>query len=148
VGYTHRQFGSATAVGLGFGILFCAVMLFVVAPPARLVLGCVLALCLAAFAIFHSLSVEVGRDALSVRFGVGWPRRRFPLSEIKAARPVRNSWWYGWGIRMVPGAWTWMWNVGGLDAIELELADGRRFRVGTDDPRGLESALRGALSRR
>ncbi len=54
-------------------------------------------------------------------------------------RPVRNSWWYGWGVRKVPGGW--MYNVWGYDAIELELASGKVFRIGTDDPDGLLAAL-------
>jgi hypothetical protein len=34
-----------------------------------------------------------------------------------------------------------MWNVWGLDAVELELDTGRRFRIGTDQPVELTDAL-------
>jgi hypothetical protein len=37
-----------------------------------------------------------------------------------------------------------MFNVSGLDAVELELISGKRFRIGTDHPEGLETAIRQA----
>ena len=35
----------------------------------------------------------------------------------------------------------WMYNVWGLDAVQLELQSGKSFRIGTDDPDGLVAAL-------
>jgi hypothetical protein len=43
------------------------------------------------------------------------------------------------GIRLSPGGV--LWNVSGLDAVELSLDGGRRFRVGTDEPRALAAAI-------
>jgi hypothetical protein len=37
----------------------------------------------------------------------------------------------GWGIRALHKGW--LWNIAGLDAVELELKTGRVFRIGTDD---------------
>jgi hypothetical protein len=34
-----------------------------------------------------------------------------------------------------------MWNISGLDAVEIEYKDGTRFRIGTADPQGLLNAL-------
>jgi hypothetical protein len=50
---------------------------------------------------------------------------------------------YGWGIRWIPGGW--LWNVSGLDGVELVLVNNRRFRVGTDEPEQLAAAIQGAL---
>ena len=61
------------------------------------------------------------------------------MDQIADARQVRNRWYYGWGIRRVPGAW--MFNISGLDAVELTLRSGKRFRLGTDDPQGLVFAI-------
>ena len=61
-------------------------------------------------------------------------------------RAVRNKWIYGWGIRRLPGGW--MYNVWGLDAIELDLVSGKRFRIGTDDPDGLLAAITAVVSPR
>ena len=77
--------------------------------------------------------------AVTVAFGRGWPRKVIVRSDIVSLRPVRNHWILGWGIRWFPGGW--MWNVWGLDAVELELVSGRRFRIGTDDIDGLTTAL-------
>ena len=60
-----------------------------------------------------------------------------------AARIVRNSWWYGFGIRWFPGGT--LWNVWGLDAVEFDLVKGRKLRIGTDEPEQLLAALSGKL---
>jgi hypothetical protein len=41
-----------------------------------------------------------------------------------------------------------LYNVSGRDAVEIQLDDGRRFRLGTDDPEGLVAALRTRVARR
>jgi len=92
--------------------------------------------------IFSRLTVTVGTAAVHAVFGWGWPRRRVEFLDITAIRQVRNKWYYGWGMRKVPGGW--MYNVWGLDAVELELQSGKKFRIGTDEP----TALLGALSLR
>ena len=90
--------------------------------------------------VFRSLTIEIDASELRCFLGDGLVRRRFPLSEIASARPVRNKWYYGWGVRWIPSGW--MFNVSGLDAVELTLASGKRFRVGTDRPREVIDALR------
>jgi hypothetical protein len=55
---------------------------------------------------------------------------------------VRNPWYYGWGVRLTPHGI--LYNVSGLNAVELLLDDGRRVRVGTDEPDALVRALAGA----
>lgn len=52
---------------------------------------------------------------------------------------MKNPWYYGWGIRLPPHGW--LFNVSGLDAVEIELAFGRTFRVGTDRPGELAEAI-------
>ena len=51
-------------------------------------------------------------------------------ADIVSATPVQNSWWHGWGIRFISGGS--MYNVAGLEAVELLLASGKKFRIGTD----------------
>jgi len=55
---------------------------------------------------------------------------------------VRNRWWNGFGIRMRPGFR--LYNVSGLDAVELRLKSHEVRRIGTDDPQGLAEALKSA----
>ena len=53
---------------------------------------------------------------------------------------VRNRWWWGFGIRWTPHGW--MWNISGLDAVELTYHNGKKFRIGTDEPEALLEALK------
>jgi hypothetical protein len=89
--------------------------------------------------VFGALTVEVDVEAIRLRFGIGLVRKRIPLAEVRSWREVRNPWYTGWGIRLGPGYV--LWNVSGRDAVELALASGRRFRVGTDEPAALAAAL-------
>jgi hypothetical protein len=57
---------------------------------------------------------------------------------------VKNAWWYGFGIRVIPGGGR-LWNVSGLHAVELLLKDGRRLRIGTDQPAALSLAIEHAV---
>jgi len=92
--------------------------------------------------VFHSLTVEVGDGELRWHFGPGFWTYRLPLNEIRSVTVVRNSWWNGFGIRKAPGFS--LYNVSGLDAVELVLKSGEIRRIGTDDPQGLAAALKAA----
>jgi hypothetical protein len=89
--------------------------------------------------IFCCLTVEVDREAVRLRFGIGLVRKQIGLADVSSWSAVRNPWYSGWGIRLGPGYV--LWNVSGLDAVELVLRNGRRFRVGTDEPDALASAI-------
>ena len=73
------------------------------------------------------------------RLGFGWPKKVVALDDIVSVREVRNSWWQGWGIRRITNGW--MYNVWGLDAVEVEVGGGTGFRIGTDDSERLAAAL-------
>jgi hypothetical protein len=94
----------------------------------------------AAATLFSSLTVEVADRELRWHFGPGLWNYRLPLEEIEDVAIVRNQWWNGWGIRMRPGFR--LYNVSGLDAVELRLRSNDIRRIGTDDPEGLVKVLR------
>ena len=136
--YRNTQFGTVIVVSLlgvlAFGIWFglrTSWQPVAIALPAIIV---------AVLALFYRLTVTVDADAIRCAFGIGLISRTIPLDRVKDAQRVRNRWYYGWGIRRVPGAW--MFNVSGLDAVEVTLEGGKRFRIGTDDPEGLLAAIR------
>jgi hypothetical protein len=99
----------------------------------------VLALFAVAMALFSSLTVEIRGSELVVSFGIGFPKFTYELARIREARVVRNPWYYGWGIHMTPGGW--LYNVSGFFAIEIVFVDGRKVRIGTDEPDALYRAL-------
>ena len=90
--------------------------------------------------LFSSLTVEVSGTEICWYFGPGLWHYRVALSDIEGVRIVRNTWLNGFGIRVRPG-WR-LYNVSGLDAVELRLKTGDIRRIGTDDPRGLAAALK------
>lgn len=130
---------------ISVGILLLIVNYSYVSGTSLLLLV-ILAVLVLSLLLFSVLSVKVDSGEVSLRFGVGIIRKRFPLSEIKSHSVVRNPWYYGWGVRRIPIGW--LYNVSGLDAVELAMTDGRKFRIGTDDPSGLDAAVRAALSNR
>jgi len=89
--------------------------------------------------LFSSLTVRVTDEALCFYFGPGFWTRRIPLDAIEAAEPVRNAAWYGWGIRYTSRGW--LYNVSGLEAVELTVRDEGRLRIGTDEPERLAQVL-------
>ena len=95
--------------------------------------------------LFGSLSVMVEETAVTVRFGPGPIRFRYLVKDIESAKAVRNGWYYGYGIRRLPSGW--LYNVSGLDAVEIELKDGHVHRIGTDEPEALEKAIQRGMKR-
>lgn len=89
--------------------------------------------------LFNSLTVRVFSDRIYVAFGPGIIRKNIQINTITSVQKVKNKWYYGFGIRLIPGGE--MYNVAGLGAIELKLTNGRVFRIGTDEPDKLLEAI-------
>lgn len=102
--------------------------------------GFALVVLVAAGIVFSSLTIEVNANELCWSFGPGLWTYRLPLDEIETVAIVRNHWWNGFGIRR--GSGFRLYNVSGLDAVELHLKSHDVRRIGTDDPQGLADALK------
>lgn len=85
-----------------------------------------------ALLLFASLTVAGYETYLEIRFGVGLIRKRFVFQDIQSCKKVKNSPVYGYGIRIFPAGW--LYNVSGLDAVELHMKNGKKYRIGTDAP--------------
>jgi hypothetical protein len=88
---------------------------------------------------FSRLVVIVAGGEVTTTFGIRKPHRVIQLSSVKTVSRVRNTWIQGWGIRKISNGW--MYNVWGLDAVELELVSGHVFRIGTNEPEQLQTAI-------
>ena len=108
------------------------------------VFGVLIAILAVVFAFFGWLTVDINTRRVLVRFGIGLVTRSLSLATIRGFAPVKNPWYYGWGIRFTPHGI--LYNVSGLQAVEILLDDGRRVRVGTDEPEALVRALHAATS--
>ncbi|TAN57519.1 hypothetical protein EPN15_04075 [Patescibacteria group bacterium] len=105
----------------------------------------IMALILFILASFSTLTVFIDKQFLKIRFGWGVFRKKLPISEIAAVKKVKNQWYYGWGIRLWFWPKMWIFNVSGFDAIELTMKNGKIYRIGTDEPEKLASAIKQAL---
>ena len=94
---------------------------------------------------FISLNVVVDEKYLRIKFGYGIFKKHFALEEITSVKTARNHWYYGWGIR----GWAWppmqIYNVSGFDAIEIKMENDKTYRIGTDEPKNLECAVKQAI---
>ncbi len=130
-------FGVLAVVMLALGEKEAAIGLGVLTVMLALILGIVVVL-------FHSLTVRISRSDIALSFGVGLIRKRFPIGDIRSVRIARNRWYNGWGIRKIRGGW--LYNVSGFDAIEIQLKNERKYRIGTDQPEKLLAAVESALA--
>lgn len=137
--YQHTQRGTLMIIALLVGMIVAAVPTLPVAGGPRWIgLSIVAALAVLAW-LFSSLTVIVSDSDVQWYFGPGAWTYRLPRADIAAVSVVRNSVLSGFGIRMRPGFR--LYNVSGLDAVELRLKSGDIRRIGTDDPQRLAAAL-------
>jgi len=144
--YRHRQPGRLIWICMGLAVLMCIVLgLLLPAPrPARVMLSGLSGVFVVLTGLFGSLTTVVREGVAEIHFGPGFIRKRFPLGDFVSVAVVRNKWYYGWGIRIIRKGW--LYNVSGLDAVELVRKNGRVLRIGTDEPDALAQALREAMA--
>lgn len=141
--YKHTQIGWVTIISIGLGILLVGYYGDLCTNWIALLVFGILVVCIILFA---SLTVTGDGGFVRIKFGPGLIRKSFPWEEIEACNVVRNYWWFGWGIRKIPQGW--LYNVSGLDAVELSMKDGKVYRIGTDEPRELNEFIQWKLSER
>ena len=88
------------------------------------------------------LITEVRSDALSIRFFLLWPERVIPWNDIRSAesvvyRPIRD--YGGWGVRFGPAGRAY--NVRGSRGVRIELANGEKILIGSQQPDDLARAI-------
>lgn len=135
--YRHTQVSRITLGAVAIGVAAAAVWSVTVANPGPAAIAVLLG---GLLALFSTLTVVVRDQALHIFFAPGLIRRRIPLHRVRAVRVVRNPWYYGWGIRLTPSGW--LWNVSGLGGVEVQFENGGRFRIGSDEPDALATAIR------
>ena len=150
--YEHTQSGTFIRVMMGssvvaFGVL-ALLMLALGEEEAALGLGGMMVMIGMIFGIifilFHSLSVRISPREIFLSFGVGLLRKNFSITDICSVKVVRNRWYNGFGIKKIRGGW--LYNVSGFDAIEIQLENKRKYRIGTDQPKELLLAVESALN--
>lgn len=93
--------------------------------------------------MLSTLTVTVVGAHVCWYFGPGFWKKMINLEQVNKTRVVRNKLWWGLGIRFYGGGW--LYNISGLDAVELQLKDGSRIRIGSNEAPELQSAIADAM---
>ena len=151
--YKHTQIGYLMlVVTLAVLVLFTWVQITARAEPPSVDSGtnfavtAIMVLILFILSSFITLTVILDENYLRIKFGYGIFRKKFSRGEIASAKIVKNHWYYGWGIRLWLWPKMWIYNVSGFDAVEITMRDGKIYRIGTDAPRELETAIKQAIN--
>lgn len=143
--YRHTQKGYVMIFSLGSALIFNITGMLILFTSgdfewhAAVVLVLIFIILSIVLALFSTLTVIIREDSLEARFGPGIIRKKISLKDIESCKQVKNLWYYGWGIRYTPHGW--LYNVSGLDAVEIKLKSGKKYRIGTDVPLELENAI-------
>lgn len=93
-----------------------------------------------ATALMYGMSTEVGNGIIRVSFGIGLINRSINLNDVKEVAIVRNPWYYGWGVRLIPNGW--LYNITGSDAVEVKLNNSNRIvRIGSRNSKHLADEI-------
>jgi len=141
--YSHTQLGWVVLLSVVAAIIAILLIGFFT-KELPVVASVVLIFLVLALACFTTLTVRVNRNRLRISFGPGLVEKSFPLGEVTLCRIVTNPWYYGWGVRIIPGGW--LFNVSGLRAVEIQMKNGKMYRIGSDEPEKLQSFLKEKLA--
>jgi hypothetical protein len=147
--YTRKQFGLVFVIFmLAFAALFSVIAIYLpmeIEPGQKKLLLLPAGVMLMITLLFKDLTVTVDEKEVTASFGVKLFKKKIPLNEIVSCKKVRNRWYYGYGIRY--GRGFVLYNISGLDAVELEIkGKKRKVRIGTDEPDELCAAITSRLS--
>ena len=83
--------------------------------------------------IFYKLTIYLSDISISFKLGIGMVTRKYLFADIQSCKAVRNDPLTGIGIRKIQDGW--LYNVSGLNAIELTFKNSKsKVRIGTDKP--------------
>jgi hypothetical protein len=139
--YNHTQFSVFFTTVFGITLLF--VLFLMLATGFSFITVLLFIFFVACLVTFTTLTVQVDANQVTLYFGIGRPRKALPREVIQNLRVVQNSPLLGWGIHWFPSGW--IYNVGGFEAVEIEMRDGRRLRIGSDEADDLAKAIEQAL---
>lgn len=127
--YKHTQIGYLIIIALVISLL---ILFFTMRIVEFFILLLVLTL-------FYSLTIEIDQTMLIIKFGCGIISKKFILRDIESCCVVKNSWYYGLGIHLTHHGW--LYNISGLSAVEIQMKNGKKYRIGTDEPKKLEQII-------
>jgi hypothetical protein len=148
VSYKHTQIGYLLIV-VTLAVLALFVLVYSMASAELLSVGsgpnfamtALMTVILFILTSFTTLTTSIDENYIRVTFGYGIFQKKISLQEIASIKTVKNRWYYGWGIKVWFWPYMWIYSISGLDAVEITMKNGNVYRVGTDEPMKLESAI-------
>jgi len=136
--YKHSQNGKVLT--LSMALLAVIFFILVALDPSQMwPAGIIVVVAVLIVWLFSSLNVAVDEHRFYFWFGPGVMQKNYSLKDVASCQPVSNPWWYGWGIHLTQDGW--VYNVSGFKAVQIILTNGKKFRVGTDEPEKLSQVI-------
>ena len=91
--------------------------------------------------LFYKLTIRVEHSVVHLIYGIGLIHLKLPRRKIMGLRCTTNPFYYGFGIRIIPGGM--LYNIEGRDAVEIRYdQEGKDIvRIGCKDCAGLMRAI-------
>jgi len=139
--YSNRQKG--TVLLLVMGGVICFTSLIAMSTNSGVAWSLIILLAGVSF-LFHSLNIRVNDQVIQWSFGPGFWKKSISLGAINSVKLIASPWYNGLGIRLISSGWLYI--VSGTTAVELELKNGSKISLGTNDPENLINAIRSHLT--
>lgn len=97
------------------------------------------------YILFYGMTTLIDEKEILIYFGIGLIRKRISLNNIAAVEEVKNPWYYGWGIRLIPNGI--LYNISGFRAVKIKLKNTTSsLRIGTKNSLRLVQEINCRLS--
>lgn len=91
------------------------------------------------------MATRIEHRMLTLSFGIGLIRKTIDLQKVSSVSIEKNPWYYGRGVRMIPGGW--LYNVSGDKSVEIRFRDSKKIiRIGTQEPNALLETINRSLA--
>ena len=139
--YQHKQIG--TALLFIMAAVLCFILFTTIGKDNQVIWPVIIILSIVSF-LFHSLNIQVNNYVVHWSFGPGFWKKSIKVGNIISMRQVNTKWYYGLGIRFIASGWLYI--VTGTTAVELELKNGSKVYLGTNDAQNLIKAIKSQSS--
>jgi hypothetical protein len=83
--------------------------------------------------ILYKLTIYIDNTSVSFKLGIGLITRKYLITDIQSCKSVKVEPFFGIGIKITPNGW--IYNVSGLNAIELSFKNKKsKVWIGTNKP--------------
>lgn len=133
--YEHFQWNWMLIIGLGVTVIVLSLKLSDPAtPPLPFIASMLIQILIILIPLmFYGLRTIITDDTIRLKYGIGIITVSFKINEVSSVKVVRNPWYYGIGIRVIPGGM--LYNAHGFDAVELRFKNKRgKARIGSGEP--------------